>query len=268
MLKFISLGSGSSGNCYYLTTGTDGLFIDVGVGIRSLKKHLLNNGIRIQSDINNILITHDHADHIKAVGLLSAEYNMNVYATSEVHRGIVRNYCVHKPIPDPLIKVLECGVRIKVGEFYVTPFAVPHDSSGNVGYKIEAEGVVFCLMTDVGHVTEEMQRYIGEANYLVLEANYDKDMLRNGNYPHHLKERIASPTGHLSNVECGETLANYATSELRHVWLCHLSDENNHPELARKTVEQVLRSYGIIAGKDFKLDILRRCMPSELHELT
>lgn len=268
MLKFISIGSGSSGNSYYLSTGTDGLMIDAGVGIRMLKKHLAENDIHIKDDVKNILVTHDHADHIKSVGYLSTEFAIPVYAIREVHRGIDRNYCVHKKVPVAQAKVLVPGEQVKVGEFYVTPFTVPHDSSGNVGYRIEAGGVVFVLMTDVGHVTEEMQKYIGEANYLVLEANYDVDMLRNGTYPQHLKDRILSPTGHLSNKECGETIANYATGELRRVWLCHLSEENNHPVLAHKTVEQVLRSYGIIAGKDFQLDVLKRLCPSEFFELT
>lgn len=267
MLKFISFGSGSSGNCYYLSTGSDGLLIDAGVGIRTLKKHLAEKNIHIKDDVHNILVTHDHADHIKSVGYLSTEFSLPVHAVREVHRGIDRNYCVHKKVPVAQARVLAPGVQVKVGEFLVTPFTVPHDSSDNVGYRIEAQGIVFCLMTDVGHVTEEMQQYIGESNYLVLEANYDVDMLRTGNYPQHLKERISSPTGHLSNRDCGETLANYATSELRHVWLCHLSEENNHPVLAQKTVEQVLRSFGIIAGKDFLLDVLKRRQPSEVFEL-
>ena len=107
-------------------------------------------------------------------------------------------------------------------------------------------------MTDVGHVTEQMQSYIGEANYLVIEANYDTEMLYGGTYPAHLKSRIDGPTGHLSNKDCGEALANYATANLKHVWLCHLSEENNHPVLALKTIEQTLRSYGLVMGKDFK----------------
>ena len=267
MLKFISIGSGSSGNCYYLSTGTDGLLIDAGVGIRTLKKHLADNGIHIKDDVQNILVTHDHADHIKSVGYLSCEFALPVYAIREVHRGIDHNYCVHKKVPAAMARVITQGEQVKVGEFLVTPFTVPHDSSGNVGYRIEADGIVFVLMTDVGHVTEEMQKHIGDANYLVLEANYDVDMLRNGAYPQHLKERISSSTGHLSNLECGETIANYGTGELRHVWLCHLSEENNHPVLAQKTVEQVFRSYGIIAGKDFLLDVLKRRQPSPLYEL-
>jgi phosphoribosyl 1,2-cyclic phosphodiesterase len=170
-------------------------------------------------------------------------------------------------VPTDNRRYIDKDTPVKLGDFLVTPFGVPHDSAGNVGYRIEAEGVVFCLMTDVGHVTEDMQRYIGEANYLVLESNYDKEMLQNGTYPQHLKVRIDGPMGHLSNHDCAEAIANYATSALRHVWLCHLSEENNHPVLALKTVEQILRSYGIIMGKDFQVEDLKRKTPSQLYEL-
>ena len=266
MLKFISLGSGSSGNCYYLQTDNDAMLIDAGVGIRSVKSHLHKCGLSL-SNVKRILVTHDHADHIKAVGVISSEFNIPVYATQEVHAGIGRNYCVPKKIPSDNCRLIEKDKSQVMGEFRVTPFAVPHDSSGNVGFRIEAGGVVFCLMTDVGHVTEQMQHYIGEANYLVIEANYDTEMLHGGTYPAHLKSRIDGPTGHLSNKDCGEALANYATANLKHVWLCHLSEENNHPVLALKTIEQTLRSYGLIMGKDFKVEDLKRKTPSELFEL-
>ncbi len=266
MLRFISIGSGSSGNCYYLQTANDALLIDAGVGIRTIKKHLHNYGLRLDS-VNRILITHDHADHVKAVGVISTEYDIPVYAIPEVHAGIFRNYCVQKKIPSNNVKTLHKGEEITLGDFQVTPFAVPHDSSGNVGYRIVVDNVVFCLMTDVGHVTEDMQQYIAEANYLVIEANYDEEMLKNGPYPQYLKTRIDGPTGHLSNVACGEAIANYATGELKHVWLCHLSEENNHPVLALKTVEHTLRNYGIIAGKDFRIEDLKRKSPSELYDL-
>ena len=267
MLKFLSIGSGSSGNCYYLQTASgDAMLIDSGVGVRTLKKSLHDYGISLSS-VNRILITHDHADHIKTVGVISSEYNIPVYATRDVHGGIERNYCVPKKVPSDNRKYIDKDARVKLGDYYVTPFAVPHDSAGNVGYRIEAEGVTFCLMTDVGHVTEDMQKYISEANYLVIEANYDKEMLWNGTYPQHLKVRIDGPTGHLSNNDCAEAIANYATTSLRHVWLCHLSEENNHPVLALKTIEQVLRSYGIVIGKDFGLEDLKRKTPSRMFEL-
>ena len=266
MLKFISFGSGSSGNCYFLYTEDDGLLIDTGVGVRTLKKHFRDYGLSL-SQVHHVLITHDHADHIKCIGSLSHDYHLPVYATSAVHKGIDRNYCVTKKVAQELRHQLSYEEKIEIGAFQVTPFHVPHDSSDNVGYLIEAEGTRFCIMTDVGHVTEEMAQFIGKANYLVIEANHDREMLQQGPYPEHLKARIVSGTGHLNNVQCGEAIAKNASIELRHVWLCHLSEENNHPELARKTVESVLRSYGIVVGKDFELEVLKRTKPTGIYEL-
>ncbi len=267
MLKFISFGSGSSGNCYYLYTETDGLMIDAGIGLRTLKKYFKNYGLSL-SDVHHLLVTHDHADHVKSVGSLSNEYGLDVYTTGKVHSGIERNYCVRKKVEGGHVKRIEKGISFKVGEFTVTPFGVPHDSSDNVGYKVECEGIVFVLMTDIGHVTDEMKPFIGEANYLVIEANHDVEMLKNGHYPEYLKTRILGPDGHLSNNDCAEALAGNASDALHHVWLCHLSEENNHPILALKSVEQVLRSYGLIAGKDFIVEVLKRKVPSEIFDLS
>lgn len=266
MLRFISFGSGSSGNSYYLFTETDSILIDAGVGIRLMKKHFRNYGLHFE-DVRRILVTHDHADHVKAVGCLSCDYHLPVYTTHKVHVGIERNYCVRKKIVPDCAHSIEKGTTIQLGEFRVTPFGVPHDSTDNVGYFLECQGVSFCLITDVGHVTEEMHDFISRANYLVLEANHSVEMLLQGNYPQYLKERILGPNGHLSNDACAQALADYATPRLRHVWLCHLSEENNHPELARKTVEQILRNNGIVAGKDFLLEVLKRKTPSEIYKL-
>ena len=266
MLRFISFGSGSSGNCYYLYTETDSILIDVGVGIRSLKKHFHNYGLRFE-DVHHILITHDHADHVKSVGSLSTDYKLPVYTTRKVHQGIERNYCVRKKVMPSYVHVIDKNMPFTVGEFNVTPFAVPHDSTDNVGYFVECGEVTFCLITDVGHITDEMHDFIGRANYLVIEANHSVEMLQQGPYPQYLKDRILGPNGHLSNDDCGNALADYATPCLRHVWFCHLSEENNHPELARKTVEQILRSKGIVAGKDFEVEVLKRKTPSEIYKL-
>ena len=132
---------------------------------------------------------------------------------------------------------------------------------------IETDGVTFCIITDAGRITEEMGGYIMQADYLVIEANHDREMLMAGPYPAHLKERISCGTGHLSNDACGEAIARHMSEHLRHVWLCHLSEENNHPELARKTVEATLRSYGIVAGKDVQLDVLKRTIPTGIFTL-
>jgi len=266
MLKFISFGSGSSGNCYYLFTETDGLIIDIGVGIRTLKKQFKDFGLSLSS-IHYVLITHDHADHIKSVGSISHELHLPIYATAKVHAGIDHNYCVARKLPVDMKRLIVPGESIQLGCFHITPFHVPHDATENVGYLIEVDGVSFCIITDIGSVDGEIREYISRADYLVIEANHDVEMLTQGPYPIYLKERILSKTGHLSNHECGVAIAENMKENIKHVWLCHLSEENNHPELARKTVESVLREYGIIAGKDFELDVLKRKTPSGIYEL-
>ena len=266
MLKFLSLGSGSSGNCYYLTTGNTSILIDAGIGIRVLKRTLKTYDIEIEQ-IDAVFVTHDHADHIKAVGNLANEYGKLVYATEKVHAGINSNYCMTSKLTVEHIRIVQKDVSLQLGDMVITPFDVPHDSSDCVGYRVQADGVTFCLITDAGHVTSIMEEQVSMANYLVLEANHDEDMLMMGTYPAYLKGRIRGERGHLCNKESARLIAEHATPILKHVWLCHLSEENNHPELARKTVEGLLRSFGIIPGVDFELDILKRKSPSELYEL-
>ena len=261
MLKFISFGSGSSGNSYLLLADDDALVIDSGVGVRSLKKYYHDFGIKL-SDIHSIIITHDHADHVKSVGAMSNEWDIPVYATEAVHEGIRRNYCVRKKIGASNVRYIKKDDTYQIGSFKVTPFDVPHDSNDNVGYRIERNGVVFCLMTDVGHVTDKIKENVSLADYLVIEANHDEAMLAGGPYPQHLKVRVAGDRGHMSNRVCAETIAACASDRLKHVWLCHLSEENNHPVLLAKTMENVLGNCGEKVGRNFKLDILKRKTPT------
>jgi len=266
MLTFLSFGSGSCGNCYYLTNGTDSLLIDAGIGIRRLKKNMMEYGIKMNI-VRGLLITHDHADHIKSAGSLSQEYKLPVYATKLVFEGLNRSYMIKNKVDESQMNIIDPGERFDIGPFAITPFSLPHDSSENVGYKIEVDGEVFTIMTDVGAVTDNVNKYISETNHLVIEANYDLEMLRVGRYPEMLKDRICSGTGHLANRQTAEALAQNFHEHLKNVWLCHLSEENNHPELARKTIETILGSYGIIAGKDFQLEVLRRRIPTGPYSL-
>ena len=175
MLEFISFGSGSSGNCYLLRTDTDALIVDVGVGLRTLKKHFLEYGVSF-SDIHHVIVTHDHADHIKSVGSLSNDYHLPVYATAEVHHGIMLNKCVRSKISQADKKIIEKDKTYQLGEFRVTPFHVPHDSIDCVGYRIECQNTIVCIMTDAGAVTGQMHHRIGEANFRVIEADHDGQM--------------------------------------------------------------------------------------------
>lgn len=249
-----------------LYTETEGLLIDAGISPRNLKRRAKQYGINLAL-VNHILITHDHADHIKAVGALSAELGVDVYATAKVHKGIQANYCTSKKIPAERQKQTEKNRSFALGSFNIAPFAVPHDSLDNVGYMIEHGDTTFCLITDAGEVTDEMKPYITRADYLVIEANHDVEMLKNGPYPRHLQERILSKRGHLSNTSCATAIVDNMNERLKHVWLCHLSEENNHPELARKTVESTLRSHGVVVGKDIELDVLKRTFPTGPFEL-
>ena len=238
-LSFLSLASGSSGNCYYLGTSEFGMLIDAGIGIRTIKKVLKDRSIDF-TKIVAVLITHDHADHIKTVGYLGEKLCIPVYATADVHRGIDKSRYVEETLCVSR-KVIEKEVPFLIRDFRITAFEVPHDSTDNVGYHIEY------------------------GNHK-LEANYDEEMLRFGTYPAFLKERVASPTGHLSNREAAEFLATHYNTGLKNIWLCHLSRDNNHPELAYKTVDIRLFQEGIRVGKDVSLVALKRTTPSDIYE--
>lgn len=266
MIKFISFGSGSCGNCYYIANETTALLIDAGISIRKIKRYLKDYGIK-QTDIKAILITHDHADHIKAAGHISKDLSIPVYATSAIHAGMRRNYNAFKKVDISNEFTINKNIEFRIGDFHITAFDIPHDSTENVGYCIKSGETVFTLMTDIGRPTEDMKNFMQNSNNIVIEANYDEIMLHCGNYPAHLKSRITSGTGHLSNKQTASFLAENFHEKIENIWLCHLSEENNHPELARKTIETHLNSFGITINKDYKLGILRRNLPTGPFEL-
>jgi phosphoribosyl 1,2-cyclic phosphodiesterase len=263
-LKFICLASGSSGNCFYLGTEEYGFLIDAGIPVRTIKSALKEVGLDFER-IMGVFVTHDHADHIKSLGTLGEKYNIPIYATRATHVGINKNYCMTQKLVS-CMRYVEKEEVLRFRDFHITPFEVPHDGNDNVGYFIECDGKCFCFITDLGHITDTVASYITRAHYLVIEANYDEEMLAHGPYPQYLKDRITGPNGHLSNKATAKFLAGNLTEELRYIWLCHLSRENNHPELAYKTVEWELRGVGIIPGKDLYLAALKRTTPSELFE--
>lgn len=263
-VRFLSLASGSSGNCYYIGTETYGILIDAGIAARTIKKGLKEAGIGIET-IRAVFVTHDHADHIKAVGGLGEKLNIPIYTTARIHKGINKSYCMTEKLRTSA-RFLEKQQPMQLEDFVIESFEVPHDGTDNVGYCIEIDNKVFSFLTDLGEITPTAATYIRKANYLIIEANYDDEMLRMGNYPAYLKERIASSTGHMSNADTAEFLANNMSDHLKCIWLCHLSKDNNHPELAYKTIEWKLKEKGIIIGKDVELCALKRTTPSELYE--
>ncbi len=258
-LRFFSIGSGSSGNCYYVGTGEYGILIDAGVGVRTIKKALAEKKLSLDN-IWGIFVTHNHTDHIKSVGVLGEKHHKPVYATNKIHEGINKNYKITEKLSS-CIRYFRKNDCVQIKDLIIQSFQVEHDAVECVGYSISYGDQKFVIATDLGYIGKEAADHIVKANYLVLEANYDDDMLKNGPYPYHLKERVRSHTGHLSNEHTARFLADNPCENLSHVFLCHLSKENNTPELAFNTVNNAL------AEASVSLDLLHpleRTHPSQL----
>ncbi len=255
MLRFLSLGSGSSGNCYYLGTERYAILIDAGIPGRDIQRVQRAFGLE-EVPIRALLITHDHTDHIRGASMMTKVTGCPVYTTREVHEGMDKNYGLQKKVPKECRKNLEREVPfdLPLTGFRVTPFPVPHDSRDNVGYYIDwredGHEEHFCLITDAGQLTPEIVKYATLADHLVIESNYDTEMLVGGSYPNHLKQRIMDKGGHLSNDECATLLRQTWHEGLRHVFLCHLSADNNTPELAYKAASEALSTAGATVGYD------------------
>lgn len=262
-LRFQSFGSGSSGNCYFIGNASSGILIDAGISVRTIRKHLRNIGLDFEN-LWGVFVTHDHADHIKAVGPIGEKHLVPIYSTRQVHEGIQRSYCVTEKLYSSR-KFIEKHETIEVGEFRITSFPVSHDSTDSVGYTVEYKEKRFTFATDLGFVSEEVAFHLAQADFMVLEANYDEEMLINGHYPAHLKNRIIAQTGHLGNDQAGKFLAENYNERLQHIFLCHLSKENNSPEMAFNTIEKHLKSKEIIVGTHVHVKVLERLIPSDLY---
>ncbi|MHB9056724.1 MAG: MBL fold metallo-hydrolase [Paludibacteraceae bacterium] len=262
-LRFRSLASGSSGNCYFLGNATYGILIDAGVGVRATRKFLKTMGLDFQN-IWGILVTHDHADHIRSVGTLGEKFHVPVYSTRKVHEGINRSYCVTQKLSSSQ-RFIDTGEEVFIGEFKITAFPVSHDSSESVGYSVEYRGRIFTFATDLGFISNEVADYLENSDCLVLEANYDEFMLENGPYPLVLQERIKADTGHLCNMQTAAFLAERYSERWKYVYLCHLSKDNNLPELAYSTIVEYLKAQMVDFEGKTEIIPLNRIEPSRMY---
>ena len=264
-LLFLCFGSGSSGNSYYLGSRQQGILIDAGVSARTIHRHLRAFGLDF-SNLLGVFVTHDHADHIRSVGTLGERAHIPIYTTRLIHEGIDRNYGLREKLRTPR-RYFEKGETFAFRDFEISTFGVSHDSTDCLGYQIRAYGQCFVLITDCGEPNPDIEQAIRNANHLVIEANHDEHMLLNGSYPIYLKQRILSPRGHQSNQTCAQLIADNFHPELRNIFLCHLSQENNTPQVAYQTVADTLAQQGHIAGEDFFLTPLHRTHCSPLYIL-
>ena len=223
-----ALASGSSGNATLIRAGQISLLIDVGLPMRKLTAALHRQGLT-PGDLSGVVITHEHSDHVQSAHALSKRHNVPLIAGQKTLSAF---YARKTQTPHHILPVGDCW---RVGDLQIETFPIPHDAAEPVGVNIihTPTGQKVSHLTDVGHVTETIRRAIRGANLLVLEANHDVLRLQGGGYPGHLKARILSDTGHLSNEAAAHLLCEHALSHGPHtVWLAHLSKENNTPKLA------------------------------------
>lgn len=259
MVQFLSLSSGSNGNCYYFGNGRTAFLIDLGIGTRTVKKRLAEHGLSIDA-VDAVFVTHDHFDHIRSLGTFTERYQKPVYVTRTLEQALRRNFCTAGRLKG-CVRFLEEGSEVALAEdLHITPFVVPHDATQTVGYHFTFSGERFTVMTDLGEVTDDAVRYAALADHLIVESNYDVDMLVTGPYPKELKERILTQHGHLSNEQTSALLRRARHDGLRDVYLCHLSANNNTPSLAFEAAKKTLESMGSRAS----LHCLPRSSASDL----
>lgn len=256
MIRFMSFSSGSCGNCYYFGTDSGGILIDAGVSLRRLKKELIENGLDMDS-FSAVLITHDHLDHIRHLGSFCKRLSRPVYTTDVIHGALAR-HTFTAPTIAPCRRVMEAGRWNEIAGMKVKYFVVPHDATQTVGYVVDAEGHRFVIMTDVGRMTDEAVEYARTADTVVVESNYDMDMLMGGPYTYELKMRIVQGCGHLSNDECASAVRRFWHPGLKNLFLCHLSDNNNTRELAYRSTSKALEDIGVEKGT-----VALRCLPRQ-----
>ncbi len=262
MFKFCSLFSGSSGNSSFIQTDTTKILIDCGESAKKIVNSLLDIGINIEN-INAILITHEHIDHVKSLGTLSKKYNIPIYTNIETLNAIPVQ---RNKIIDDNINIFDFSNDFFIGDLKIHPFPIPHDAANPCGFNIYHNNKKISIATDIGHITPEIITNLEKSTFLLLESNYDPNILKCSQYPYHLKERISGPYGHLSNTVAGQTISHLLNTGLKTVMLGHLSKENNFPELAYKTVmEEIIYNNNPI--NSINLSVATRFSRSQIIDL-
>jgi phosphoribosyl 1,2-cyclic phosphodiesterase len=262
-LNFCSLSSGSSGNCYYIGNEYHGLLIDTGISATSIRKFLKNLNISIDS-IMGILITHNHIDHIRGLEVLTRKNHIPAFTTQKIWESILSP---RKNISRDCIREIPLQEKFNLANFDIEAFPVFHDAPETIGFRVSAGGKKITIVTDLGHICHTAASYISESNLLVIESNYDEQMLMDGRYPYFLKERIRSDNGHLGNHQTSAFLADVFNDSMHHICLAHLSKNNNTPEKALETLQKTFTERNIILKSHQQISILNRNVPNEMIRL-
>lgn len=262
-MKLCSIASGSSGNCIYVGSEDTNILIDVGISKKRIEEGLEKIGVSCE-DLDGILITHEHSDHIQGLGVFSRKYQIPIYATEGTIRGISAYKSLGK-MPEGLLHSVKIDETFRVGSFDIHPFAISHDAQEPSGFRVEQEGKTVAVATDLGIYDEYIVENLKDVNALVLEANHDIHMLEVGPYPYPLKRRVMGDQGHLSNELSGRLLCDILHDRLECVVLGHLSKDNNYENLAYETVKlEVTLGDNPYQGEDLHIIVAKRDEVSEV----
>lgn len=263
-LAICSLASGSSGNCYVVYSEDGCILVDAGISAKQIREGLLKLGIG-ETDLKAVLVTHDHSDHVKGLGTLLKRTDAKIYANEKTFKGI------DAPISEERWCGFETGSSFELAGMLVETFSVSHDTADPVGYSFSRGGKRISIVTDTGIVTPAVFGHIKSADILVLESNHDENILRMGRYPWFLKQRILGEKGHLSNEAAAFALAEALKQEKeagsvrdKMVLLAHLSKENNFPEMAMATMNNILEEKNLL-NRNLKIQILSRSDVSPIY---
>ena len=261
MLNFCSLYSGSSGNSLFVETKDTKLLVDAGVSCKKIENAL--NDISVDpSSIDGILITHEHSDHVQGLGTLARKFDLPVFVNQETLDAMPKQ---KDKIPEKNIKTFKVSDKFEIGDLLINPFSIPHDAANPCGFNIYKGDKKISIATDIGHMSNYILKYLEGSEFILLESNYDTEVLKCCSYPFRLKSRIASNTGHLSNTIAGKTISYLSkNSNLHTAMLGHLSKESNFPELAYQTVIDELIS---CPNNSINLSVANREHPSKFIKL-
>ena len=237
MFNFYSLYSGSSGNSLLVQTENTLVLIDAGVSSKKIELALNNLNLN-PTQIDGILVTHEHTDHVQGLGTFSKKYNLPVYVNQKTLDAMPKQ----KEKIENNVNIIKIEEKFEINDLQIKPFSIPHDAANPCGFNICKDNKKLSIATDIGHMTNGIIKNLENSNFVLIEANYDPEVLMYSKYPYPLKNRIAGPTGHLSNESAGKTISYLLKSGLKQAMLGHLSKESNFPELAYKTVVEELIS--------------------------
>lgn len=262
-MRFVSIASGSSGNCIYVGSENSHILIDAGISARRIEQGLNEIGLK-GSDLDGIFVTHEHSDHIRGLGVLARKFEKPIYGTRETMEEIERATSLGKFDTSLLTPVLP-DTEMDVGDLTIRPFRVDHDAANPVAYRIKQGRKSVAVATDMGHYDQYIIDNLQNLDALLLESNHDVRMLETGPYPYYLKRRILGDHGHLSNENAGRLLCQILHDGLKHIFLGHLSKENNYEELAYETVRlEITEGETPYNAMDFSISVAGRDRMSEI----